>query len=371
MIPILILTFLLGAYASAEEQDHPEIPGLHFMEKTSFQYADQVEIFRYEGGARLIDVHNSARYLVLPEDQEEIQCPDPEIITIRRPENSVYMAATAVMALVDSIDALDTIGFSSLTADGWYVENARKAMEDGSILFAGKYSQPDYELLVQNNCSLAVESTMILHSPKVKEMLENLGIPVFIDRSSYETHPLGRTEWVKVYGALLGREEEAEAFFRKEAAVMEELADFPNTGKTVAFFYINADGSVVVRRPDDYIPAMIRIAGGQYALDGMANLEDSLRSSVPVTMEDFYLCAGDADYLVYNGSIEAPVRTMEELTAKSELFTDFKAVREGNVWYTDRYLYQATDRTGELIRDLHRMLTEEDPGEMMFLQRAE
>ena len=60
---------------------------------------------------------------------------------------------------------------------------------------------------------LAVESTMILHSPKVQEMIEDLDIPVFVDYSSYESHPLGRTEWIKVYGAMLNKEKEAEAIF--------------------------------------------------------------------------------------------------------------------------------------------------------------
>ena len=55
---------------------------------------------------------------------------------------------------------------------------------------------------MDEGCNLAIESTMILHTPKVQEMIEMLDIPVFIDRSSYETHPLGRTEWIKVYGVL-------------------------------------------------------------------------------------------------------------------------------------------------------------------------
>ena len=82
-------------------------------------------------------------------------------------------------------------------------------MNAGTMIFAGKYSEPDYELLVSENCDLAIESTMILHSPKVQEMIEMLDIPVFIDRSSYESQPLGRTEWIKLYGAMLDKEEEA------------------------------------------------------------------------------------------------------------------------------------------------------------------
>ena len=54
------------------------------------------------------------------------------------------------------------------------VESAKKAMESGAMTFAGKYSEPDYEKIVDGDCKLAVESTMILHSPKVQEMIEDL-----------------------------------------------------------------------------------------------------------------------------------------------------------------------------------------------------
>ena len=54
---------------------------------------------------------------------------------------------------------------------------------------------------------------MIYHTPEVKEKLEALGIPVLVERSSYETDPLGRMEWIKLYGALTGHYAEAAAFF--------------------------------------------------------------------------------------------------------------------------------------------------------------
>ena len=45
---------------------------------------------------------------------------------------------------------------------------ARQAMEEGRILYAGKYNAPDYELIYGEGCDLAVESTMIYHSPEVR-----------------------------------------------------------------------------------------------------------------------------------------------------------------------------------------------------------
>lgn len=46
--------------------------------------------------------------------------------------------------------------------------------------------------------------------------------------------------------------------------------------------------------------------------------------------------AVDADYLIYNGTIDGQVSSLGDLEAKSNLFTEFKAVKDGNVWYTGK-----------------------------------
>ena len=86
-------------------------------------------------------------------------------------------------------------------------------------------------------------------------------------------------------------------------------------------------------------------------------------------MEEFYNQAIDADYLIYNATIDSPVETVDELLAKSELLADFKAVKEGNVWCTDKYMYQATDIIGNMITDIHLMLTEGDDSQMTFMKK--
>ena len=155
-----------------------------------------------------------------------------------------------------------------------------------------------------------------------------------------------------------------------DAASCEDLEGFENTEKTVAYFYINTDGTVVVRKSDDYIPAMIEIAGGRYAFSDLKN-PDNNAPSVKLTMEEFYATAVDADYLIYNGTIVGQVSSIKELEAKNNLFSEFKAVKNGNVWYTGKNLYQSTDTVGELIRDIHLMLSEENPQDMTFLQKME
>ena len=369
-IPVMAEEIASDTAADEEFKDEaPQIPGLTYESEMELKYAQCFHVFYYNDGYALIDIKDDGQFLVVPEGKEAPADMDKSITVIQKPVSRIYLAATSAMALFNAIDGLDSIRLSGTQASGWYVDDAAQAMEDGKILFAGKYDEPDYELLINEDCDLAIESTMILHSPKVAEMIKELGIPVMIDHSSYETHPLGRTEWVKLYSVLLGKEKEAAAFFDDQAKVIEDLSGFTNTEKTVAYFYINTDGSAVVRTSDDYIPKMIEIAGGRYIFPDMKNTEGT-GSSVRLTMEEFYNQAVNADYLIYNASIDSPITSIYDLLAKSDLFADFKAVKDGNVWCTGKQLYQATDIVGELIKDVHLMLTDGDEKDMTFLTRV-
>lgn len=364
---LALLLCLLPLSGLAEADAHLALPGLEYESSMPLRYANQFSVDYYSGGYKLITVSGAERYLVVPEGAEVPEGLEPSIAVLQQPLDNIYLAASAAMALFDALDALDAIRMVGTQRNGWYIENAAKAMDEGKIQFAGKYSEPDYEMMVNEGCDLAIESTMILHTPKVKEMIELLGIPVFTERSSYETHPLGRTEWIKLYGAMLNLEAEAEAFFDAEAAVIDDYDDFANTEKTVAYFYVSTDGSVVVRASSDYVAKMIEIAGGRYIFENISDPE-SKRSNVSMTMEEFYAAAVNADFIIYNATIDDRMGSVDDLLAKSALFADFKAVKEGNVWCTGKYMYQATDIVGRLITDIHRMLLGEE-GDMTFLYR--
>ena len=340
---------------TSEENAAPEIAGLTYESAMDLSFAECFDVYYYNDGYKLLDIHDDARYLIVPEGKEAPDDLDPEIQILQQPLDTIYMAATSPMALFDAIGSVDSIKLSGLDASGWYIQSAVDAINNGEMTFAGKYDEPDYELLVGDDCDLAIESTMILHAPKVQEMIETLGIPVFTDRSSYESQPLGRTEWIKLYGAMMNKEEEAKTFFDQQAQVIETLKDFTNTEKTVAFFYINTSGSPVVRNPKDYISSMIEIAGGRNAFADLQ--DDSGKTSVAITMEEFYNTASDADYLIYNSTIEGEVHSLQELCDKDEVLKDFKAVKEGRVFCSTGDLYQRSLSAGVFIEDVHKMLT--------------
>ena len=344
-----------------------QIDGLTYEKSVTFDYARCLAIDQYEGGYSLVDVFDDAKYLVVPEGGSVPKELDDSIQIIQLPLQHIYLGATAVMSLFDAIDALDHVSMTALKESGWTVENAAKRMREGKLVYAGKYNTPDYELILAQGCELAIESTMIYHTPDVKEMLEELGVPVLVDRSSYESNPLGRTEWIKLYGVLTGKEKAANAFFEKQKESVAELENYSSTGKVAAFFYLTTDGKVVVRSSTDYVPSMIKMAGGVYAFDGVVD-EDG-KTSVSMTMESFYEKARDADYIIYNASIDSSVKTIEDLIKKDEVLKEFKAVKNGACYTTGSSMYQRTDVIANMILDFHKVFTGQDTDQLEFLEK--
>lgn len=332
------------------------------------KYANQFSVDYYEGGYACITIAESGRFLVVPEEKAVPLGLEKDITVLQQPLDHIYLVATSAMDLFRELDAVDTIRLSGTDASGWYIEEAKQALEQGNMVYAGKYNTPDYELILSEGCDLAIESTMISHSPEVKEQLEGFGIPVFVERSSYESHPLGRVEWLKLYGALLGKEELAETCFREQEEGLAEIFAEKNTEKTVAFFYINSNGIVNVRKSEDYVAKMIELAGGRYIFSDLG--DENALSTMNMQMETFYAEAKNADFLIYNSAIDGELKTMDELLAKSELLADFKAVKEGTVFCTPKNLFQESTGIGKLIEDMHRMLTQDgEEDEMHYLYR--
>jgi iron complex transport system substrate-binding protein len=339
------------------------------------EYAQNFTVDYYEGGyTMLTTLIDGNKLLIVPEGKNTPEDLDSDILVLQRPIKDIYLVASGVMDMFSELDGLAAITFSGQKEENWYIEAARRAMAKGDIIYAGKYNKPDYELIVSKGCSLAIENTMITHSPEVAEKLEAFGIPVIIEYSSYESHPLGRVEWVKFFGALLGKEDEAKRIFDAQTAMVDNIkADVASqTGevKTVAFFYVTSNGLIQVRQSSDYVPKMIELAGGKYIFDNIGDGE-TRKSTINMQVEEFYNGAKDADYLIYNSSIDGGVSTIDELIEKCGVLADFKAVQSGNVWCTTNDMYQQSLSAGYMIEDINNMLLGKNGEDMNYLFRLE
>ena len=324
-------------------------------------YATQFTADCYADGSTLLTIPDAqAKFLVRPEGAAALHTVPDGVTVLQQPVQNIYLVSTSAMDLFLHLDALDSIALSGTRAEGWYLPQARQAMEEGRIAYAGKYSAPDYEQILAAGCGLSVQNTMILHTPEVKEQLERFGIPVLVERSSYESDPLARMEWIKLYGILLGREDTAQQVFAAQQQRIAPLLEQPFTGKSCAFFSLTSNNLATVRKGSDYVARMIEMAGGQYVFSDLTDSGSSL-ATINLPLEDFYAGAKDADVLIYNSTIEGTIASVSQLTEKFPLLCQFKAVQDGQVWCTSQSLFQQSMSLADLILDMNRVFTEGTP----------
>ncbi len=344
-----------------EKDDGSGLDALGEPTPVTLGHATQFTLDAYGGDFRLASLASGDRLLVVPEGAEPPAGLPADVAVIRQPLANVYLVSTGMICLVDAIGALDAVSVSSVRAEDSPVEAFTAHLEDGTVTYGGLYRAPDYELIAARGCPLAIENTNIDHVPEVRAKLEELGVTVLMEQSSREEDMLGRLEWIKLMGAVFGREDEAAEAFDDVAARVEKAAAEGPLGKTVAFFYVNEDGAAVTRRAGDYFCQMIEAAGGEYVSFAEEGATDSSPTTVTVEMERFYEGARDADVIIYNGTIDDGVASLQELVEKNALLANFRAVRNGNVWVCDSNLYQQITSMADIIEDIRAALS--DSGE--------
>ena len=332
-------------------------------------YATGFSVSYSEEGYKLLTIGEDQTYLVVGENMpvpEEV----PDTVTVlQQPLDQIYLVSTGAMDHFIKLNALDSIILSSQKADAWYLPEAKQAMEEGKIAYAGKYSAPDYETVLGSGCNLVIENAMIYHAPEVLEKLRSLGLPVLVELSSYESHPLGRMEWIKLFSALVNKEEEAAAYYDNMLAALEPVMNQEPTGKTVSFFYITTSGGINVRRPSDYVSCAIGLAGCEN-ISFSEDQADVGTSTMTIQMEAFYQGVQDADILIYNSIVDGELDSLSALLEKMPTLADTKAVKEGNVWCLSKNFYQETMSLGDFILDVNAVATGSD-GQLRYLKHLQ
>ncbi len=353
----------------------------------SLLYAKQFTVDMYRQGNSapysLITVKDDGKFLVVPHGCKAPKNVDKDIKVINEGTGNYYVANSAAMDFFISIDALHMVSFTSTEKNDWGILDVAKAMEEGGLSFVGKYNSPDFEALLSKGVTFAIENTMIYHKPEIKEQLERLGITVLVDHASYEESPLGRLEWVKLYGVISGKNKEAEMYFDSEIERISHIVEkADNTGsgdtgvesgksgndnpgavnegtsesdtkKKVAYFYISPKGYAVVRKSGDYVPKMIEMAGGSYVPASIKNEDEDALSTMHMDLETFYASVKDADVIIYDTTINGDVKSVQELVTAYPILQDMKAVKSGNVWITGQDMYQFSAHVADAIEDIN------------------
>ncbi len=346
--------FAEGSTGSAAPDD---VDGeLIFDYEEELQYAQKFWITRYKGGYTMFGVPEGrdAQYLLVPEGKSvPAELPENTIV-LQQPINRIRMTAGGMVSLVDAIGGLDNIASVATDVSGWYLENVLEKLNAGEIEFSGRYSEPDYEMLLSECVQLDIDSTMILTHTDVTDKYDEIGIPYIVECNSRESSPLGAVEWVKLWGAIMGMNDEAKAFFDEQVAAYEAVANLEKVDKVAVGIMVGSTG-INVYYDSTYYGALIDQAGSNYVLSKEPEEEGTI-SYKTLGFEEFYALCKDVDYIFCNNYQK--FKSLDDVLEYNELFEDFKAVQEGHVYTFTPAFLQATASVANAISDIRSVMLE-------------
>ncbi len=329
----------------------PDPDDLTVVRSMELQYADNFAVDYCANGCKIITDGGERKFLLVPEGAQT-PADTGNLTVLQAPLTRLGCFSTTHATLFHAIGALDKINMVTTAQDKWYIEEIAQQIADGRTTFVGKNSEPDYELISAAAPQLILISANTLHgSDEVLAKLDELGIPYIADSQHLENHPLGRVEWVKLVGALLDMEEEANAYFddavAKVNAVVSQVEGesvHPSIMQTYIF-----KGTVYVRNGGDYVNKMLELAGGAYPF---AELEPDKGGNTKMTVEEFYKDAVDTEILIYDNTSDVSVSTVADILANGDYLADMRAVKEGNVWGINKNYWQSADDVATMIEDI-------------------
>lgn len=304
------------------------------------KYASNLTILSCDGFTE-VNVRNPwdttltlATYLLVDADSP---LPDdlPAGTVIRTPVSNALIYATVHTSLVQQLGAIEAIGG---VCNARYINSPqlKERIASGEVADCGNSMSPDLERI------LMLRPQAILLSPFENNdrygRVADLGIPIVECADYMETSPLGRAEWVKFYGRLLGRAREADSMFcateSRYLALRDSVADVsvrPGVVLDRRYGQVwNVPGGAST------MAAFIRDAGGMNPFDSYQQ-----SGSVAIAPEQVLATAHDAPvWLIRYNQVKD--KDLRELAEDAPENSRFEAYRRGNVYgcntrYVDFY----------------------------------
>lgn len=276
------------------------------------------------------DEQDTLSYLLYKRGTEK---PDgfKKLPAIATPIQKMIVQSTTHVALMAELNALDLI--SGMTAAQFvYNSSLRDRVANGDVVEVGEGEQLNQEqIMVMQPDVLMVSGFSASSFRKNYATLLDVGIPVLINSEWMEQDMLGRAEWLKVVGYLIGQPALAESKFQKIEAAYNDYAKIGRTAqnKPLVIGGLPYKGSWSIAGAKSYVAKLLTDAGASW---NWAN--DSTSTSLQMDFESVYPIGLKAEYWLRVGG----VKSKKELLAIDERFVDFKAYKNGNLYNNNKRL---------------------------------
>lgn len=219
------------------------------------------------------------------------------------------------------VACLDALGCDSVIvgASGKsYLSNVRVKK---SAVEVGYDPDIDYEAVLSVNPDLFVAYSVSEADPQYVRKLRELGVPVLLISDHLEQHPLARAEYVRLFGALVGKLPQADDYFSKiegEYLGIAEIITSSDVEPAQVLINVPYSGEWFIPGGDNYTARLVSDAGGE-----ILHAEKGKVASSVISMEEAYVMSAEADVWLNPGWC----KTKKDLLSVSPLFKEFPSVR--------------------------------------------
>jgi iron complex transport system substrate-binding protein len=296
--------------------------------KNSIEFASGLSIVKHEGYS-VVTVSNpwpnANKNFTYVLKEKDAAVPDSlqSYTTIKVPLESVVVTSTTNIPFLEMLEVEDKlIGFPH--TDYISSEKTRALIDKGSVKNVGQNEKLNIEQLIELSPSLIVTFGVDNNNP----MLDNLkksGLNVLIQADWMEQSPLGKAEWIKLYGALFGKEDKAKELFDKivlsynqaKKVVGEEPAS-----STVLYGSMYEDVWYVAKG-NSWVAQFMKDAQANYL---WSNLKGT--GSEGLSFEKVLDKAKTANFWIASGSF----KSLDEIAKTNPHYAEFDAFKNKNVY---------------------------------------
>ena len=238
------------------------------------------------------------------------------------PFKNVVVASSTYLSFMDKLNAMDKVkGISGEK----YMHHPFiiKQLKKGEISDVGFEHDMSIEKILHLKPELIL-AYKTANQPLFWERLKKLNIPVIFIHDYLESHPLAKLEWIKLFGILFNKEDEAIKYFKDKKETYDSLKGLiKNNAHPLVMTNMLWNDTWYLPGGNSYMAQLIKDAGGQYIL-----AENKDIRSQPFSFEKIVTIAKDADIWLHVNQLNS----LTELSAMNKRYSFFKAFKTGQIY---------------------------------------
>ncbi len=270
---------------------------------------------------------------------------EPQMI-VRTPVKRVVAYGSFDVATLRVLGVLDeTLVGVTRPVEKWFVDDVKTGMETGKIAYLGNSNAIDFERLKKQQPEL-----VLTWDPAIIPMLNDLGIACVITSTPVAMCLNARMSFVKFLAPFFGRQQEADDFFARVSASLENIKE-RTAGQFIQPRVMWGDmyeKRVLVEPGNAWIGELVGLAQSGYLFEDVYGT-----SCIEISMERFLYSGMDADiYFTYRtpktgATSKAALAKMHPLMAGMKPLTP-----EGKVYAPLPHYSQSGDKLAEIFTEL-------------------